>query len=81
MNTPANRRLVIARNYSQFKHYVDQEADPKLIHIYVSSASVLAGRTFAQEQLVWLSGWEAHHDAKSILSRVAFQAAFDKPGA
>ena len=73
MNTPPNRRLVIARDYADFKKYVDHEANPQMMHVYVADANVLAGRSFTGDQLVYLGGWEHHREAEKIQARVRFQ--------
>jgi hypothetical protein len=71
--TPPNRRLVVAPSYPEFKRYVDHDADPKLIHIYIADANVLAGRSFAGDQLIYLGGWQRHKEAQKIQDRITYQ--------
>jgi hypothetical protein len=66
VNTPPNRRLVVANSYAQFKRYVDHEANPRMMHVYVADANVLRGRVFTEDQIVYLDGWHTHRHAADI---------------
>lgn len=70
MNTPPNRRYVVARDYADFKKYVDHEADPRMLHVWVSGPNVLAGRNYTPDQIVWLGGWEKHREADRIQEQI-----------
>jgi hypothetical protein len=77
VNTPANRRLVVAPDYAAFKKYVDHEADPRLLHTYADGPSRFAGRTFTDEHLIFLDGWTEHPKAKEIIAQVDLRRALN----
>lgn len=77
MNTPANRRLVVAGSYGDYKKYVDHEADPRLLHTYADGPSRFAGRVFTDENLIFLPGWTEHPKAKEIIAQVDLRRALN----
>ncbi|QOP66763.1 hypothetical protein SEA_PUREGLOBE5_13 [Arthrobacter phage Pureglobe5] len=77
ISVPANRKIVVAENYSSFKRFVDHDADPRILHTFAQDATAFVGRTFTNEQIVFLDGWSEHPKAKEIIEQVNLRLALN----
>lgn len=77
ITVPANRKIVVAGSYASFKHFVDHDADPRILHTFAQDATAFVGRTFSNEQIVFLDGWSDHPKAKQIIEQVNLRLALN----
>lgn len=77
ITVPANRKIVVADSYATFKRFVDHDADPRILHTFAQDSTAFVGRTFSNEQIVFLDGWSEHPKAKEIIQQVNLRMALN----